>query len=166
MARGKAKGTGSKTHAIAEGEATSEFMTHDELRIANKDPKSDYSFRLRSKMDSSGGRDSYGFEPVTALNSCGEVLAGPLSFMNTKGKGQVVVDDVILCKRPIEAKLYFDKIDAEKYNRFQKFVRSAAPSARAQLRKIEEANGLAPTAEVNDNSRGFEFSQRTGPTEQ
>lgn len=131
------------------------------LEITNKDPDCDYSFRRKREIEEGGGVDQYGYEPVTSENSVGEVRNIPFATAKMKTKtGMIAFHDTVLCKRPKEVSRYFQAIEDEKYNSQKEFVRTAASRAQIKMREID------PSAVIQDHSKGLNFTQRPGPTEE
>lgn len=131
--------------------------------IANKDPKFDYSFRKKSDIEQGGGMDHVGFEPVSEENYSGEVWNGPRSMQQrSMGRKQVVLQDTILCKRPMETANFFKAQENEKYNAQCRLVMTASRNADGALRRLD------PGAVVVDSSTGLEkaMPQRPGITEE
>jgi len=128
------------------------------LDIANKDPNYDYCFRRR--QDVVDGVDKYGYEPVGEGNNSGEKWALPFKTSRNKSKNTFVHDDVILCRRSLEARDYFKEKENEKYNAHKNLIRTAASRAQVQLRKLDQ------NATVRDESHGINFTQRSGPNQE
>ena len=126
---------------------------HSALDVQGLDSNMDYSFRRKETEESSGGTDGYGFTPVTMANSVGEDWAIPYKVeQKSKGKRQLVKDDVILCKRPKEAKEYFQAVDDEKYNAQVRLLRSGRKQGREKMR---QAGG-----DLVDSSKGIDTPER------
>ena len=131
--------------------------------VANKDPGFEYSFRRKADIEEGGGMDHLGFEPVSEENYADEVWSGPRSMQaRSKGRKQIVLQDTVLCKRPLETANFFKRIENEKYNAQCRLVQTASRSADVKLRELD------PGAVVVNHSTGLEkaMPQRTGPTEE
>ncbi len=140
---------------------TPQAQDHSAVSVAGKDPKFDYSFRRRKDIEDGGGMDILGFEPVGEGNSSDERWNGPKSLQaRTKGRKQIVNQDTILCRRPLETARYFKRLEDEKYNAQCRLVLSAAKNSQQKLRSLD------PGAVVVDRHQGLEAAmvQRTGPT--
>lgn len=142
------------------GLKTAQNFKGQSLVVLNKDPNYDYSFRRKAEVEQGGGVDRYGYEPITKGNSNGESWAIPYMSTKTKGSGQIVLEDVILCKRPKEVSTYFKSIEDERYNSQKLLIKNAAKNAQVKLRQLD------PSATVTDSSSGINFTQRKGPTEE
>lgn len=131
--------------------------------IANKDPNFDYSFRVRKMIEEGGGMDHLGFEPVCEENYNNETWNGPRSMqVRSKGRKQILYQDTILCKRPLETANFFKRMEDEKYNSQCRLVTTASRMANQSLRNLD------PGAVIVDRSSGLEKAapQRSGPTEE
>lgn len=130
------------------------------LSISNRDPECDYSFQRCKDVEDGGGATYTGWEPVGAHNYKGESWGGPQIFKHRQGAKQFINQDTILCKRSKEISTYFKTEENEKRNHQIRFIKSVARNARERLRKID------PGSVVVDHSKGIEYTQRTGPTEE
>ncbi len=131
--------------------------------VAQKDKGFDYSFRRKADIEQGGGMDHLGYEPVSEENYNGETWNGPRSMqLRSKGRKQIVLQDTILCKRPMETANFFKAHEDEKYNAQCRLVMTASKNADGALRKLD------PGAVIVDHSTGLEkaMPQRTGPTQE
>jgi len=130
------------------------------LSISNKDPDCDYSFQRRKDVEDGGGATYTQWEPVSAHNYKGETWGGPSCFKHRQGVKQFINQDTILCKRSKEISQYFKSEENEKRNHQIRFIKSVARNARERLRELD------PGSVVVDSSKGIEYTQQTGPTEE
>lgn len=151
-----------KTQAIGRKTETLK-VRHTRFNVNNKDDAFDYSFRRKADIETGGGSDEYGYEPVSAENSSGEEFSVPGAAMKTKGKGQLVIQDVILCRRPKEVSAEFKRMEDEKFNNQQNYIKNVAQRHRAKLREIVGENDIdfRVTDQMSTTSK-----QRKGPTEE
>lgn len=166
---GRKPGTGSKTNSVASGVATkagSSSHNFSRIKIDNLDPSFDYSFRLKMDVEKGGGMDRYGYEAVNESNSCGESWASPIAAYSKKRFGTIILEDTVLCKRPLEIKTYWDNENNKRYNSQIRFVNQNSQAAKQKLRNAESALGLENKADVTDSSHfsGPGFTQRPAPT--
>ncbi len=122
--------------------------------VLNKDPNFDYCFKRKEEVES-GEASQEDWSPVSGKDTeeTWENSYEKGKRARTKGTGQLVLQDTILCRRTKDASAHFKKFEDDKYNNQMKFVRDVAKNAKAKLRGV---------ANVKDSSK---FSQKTGPTE-
>lgn len=150
----------SKTRSL--GNRTARVRTHN-LEVVNLDPHMDYSFRRKQDIEEGGGTDMYGYTPVNSTNSIGETWAmTELGGVKTKGKKQLILQDVILCKRPKSTSQYFKDLEDEKYNNQIRLLKLAGKNVKAKARNL----GLSSDEfQITDSSSVQNVLQRPGPTE-
>lgn len=149
---------GTKTQSI--GQRTGKnYSRISRLTVNNKHPEFDYSFRRKTDISGDAGSDQYGYVPVGPGNESGETWGGPgWAKTNTAGKA-VVVDDVILCRRPKAVSKYYKDQEDDKYNDQIKQVAEFNRRASQSLRELD--SGATVKAEIKGD-----FTQRQGPTEE
>lgn len=139
---------------------TSQKERFSPFSISNRDPECDYSFQRRRDIEDGGGATYTGWEPVGVHNYKGEEWGGPKIMKHRQGVKQFINQDTILCKRHKEVSSYFKNEENEKRNHQIRFIKSVARNARERLREID------PGSVVVDHSKGLEYTQRAGPTEE
>lgn len=131
--------------------------------VSNKDKNFEYSFRRKFDIEQGGGMDHLGYEPIGEDNYSNETWSGPRSMQaRAKGRKQIVLQDTILCKRPVETARFFQNFENERYNSQCRLVQTASRSASDALRKLDSG------AVVVDSSTGLDkaMPQRPGPTQE
>lgn len=161
------RGTGSKTQNIANGASTHSPSKFSFLAVANKDPKFDYSFQLRSRVEQGGGVTPDGWAPVGKGNESGEKAEGPTAWFDRSTSHGITYEDVILCRRPKEVTAMVRRYEAQKYNAHLNLIRKAAGDVQDKFRNIERAAGLTERANVNlEQVSGVDdYKQVAGPTQ-
>lgn len=144
------------------GEKTAQHTQFSPLSVQNKDPNMDYSFRRRKDIDDGNGVDVYGYEPVSARNSNGEMFGIVPHKTRTRGKGQLVHHDVILCKRPKELSKIIKIEEDEKYNAQVRLLQNSMKKAKTALRELDPDSSFVESIK----SGGPGMTQRQGPTEE
>ncbi len=142
---------GNKTHAITK--------RMSRLDILNKNPDYEYAFRLRKELEEGGGVDQYGYECVGHGNENGERWALPIGAPKSKGKKQMILQDVVLCRRKKEVGAYFRVQENQKYNSQKMLIKTIAQRAQVRLREAD------PNARASMDISGIDFTQRVGPEE-
>lgn len=138
------------------------------LSVTGKEPGYDYCFRRRKDIDENGGMDQHGWEPIGVANHKGEELGVPDRVKKHMAKGggrkQIIYEDVILCKRPVEVTAFFKEQEDERYNAQVNLIKNAATSARGKLRERMVEGGFdADSADITGTVE-TKLTQRLGPS--
>lgn len=124
--------------------------------VAHKDPNFDYAFKHREDIED-GTAEHEGWDVVRGPNRK-ESWHNPFTkkLDRTKGTGQMVLQDTVLCKRSKEDSVAAKAAENAKYNAQMEFVKNASRNANLAFREA----GI--NARVEDHSK---YTQKNGPTE-